>query len=111
MAEERNNSVPTIIMFLLSIICLTQLSGFGVTETGNLAKVLLTAELPYINFTDCKRRVGEDFKDSISFDKFCAGNETGNEQLSKTPYDKNRCILCVLWFVNEACGSGKSSPR
>ena len=49
-----------------------QVSGWGLTETGKPSEVLLTTTIPYINYTECAKKIPVN-----TCDKFCAGNDTG----------------------------------
>ncbi|XP_065210568.1 modular serine protease-like [Planococcus citri] len=51
--------------------------GWGVNELGKLSEQLLTANLPFISNNRCISIVPNDFKPYITYDKFCAGSETG----------------------------------
>ena len=46
-------------------------------EFGKLSEKLLAANLPFISNRRCLSIVPPDFKSYITYDKFCAGSESG----------------------------------
>ena len=55
-----------------------QVVGWGLTENKISSDVLLSANLPYIDYDTCFREASRDFKKYITYDKFCAGYKNGN---------------------------------
>jgi hypothetical protein len=54
-------------------------AGWGYTTAdGNPSETLKTANLPVINFQQCKREAPGDYKQFITPDKFCAGYKDNN---------------------------------
>lgn len=54
-------------------------AGWGYTEVdGKPSDTLKTANLPVINFQQCKREAPSDYKQFVTPDKFCAGYKNNN---------------------------------
>ncbi|XP_065210210.1 suppressor of tumorigenicity 14 protein homolog isoform X2 [Planococcus citri] len=51
--------------------------GWGLNEKGDYPENLTTTNLPYISHSRCLDQVPIDYRVFITFDKFCAGSETG----------------------------------
>lgn len=56
---------------------LAKVSGWGYNENDALLEPLHTADLPFISRKRCIEMVPKDFRPYVTFDKFCAGSETG----------------------------------
>lgn len=55
----------------------SKVSGWGYDENSKISEILVKAELPYISFISCLEMLNGDDKQTISFDKFCVGNNSG----------------------------------
>ncbi|KAJ9583788.1 hypothetical protein L9F63_021878, partial [Diploptera punctata] len=54
-----------------------KITGWGVGDDNEASKVLLTTQLPFVDFDKCWDEVSVTFRDFITKDKFCAGYTNG----------------------------------